>query len=120
MRNILWILFLLTFSLLVPNLHAQHVLTGDIHKEKGLTCKDCHVTESKKPVSRDKCQECHGSYADLAKTTEHLDPNPHYNHTIDLDCNYCHHMHKPAVIYCRNCHQGLAFVPKPVAGKDGK
>lgn len=120
MRNLHWNVLLLAFSLLPSNLLAQHALTAEIHKEKGLACTDCHTTEPKKPVSRDKCQECHGSYADLAKLTERLEPNPHNNHTIDLNCNYCHHMHKPAEIYCHNCHKDLAFVPKPAAEKDGK
>jgi fumarate reductase flavoprotein subunit len=88
-------------------------LTADIHKDSGLACTDCHEDTPKKAVSRDKCQQCHGSYAEIAKRTENLEPNPHYNHTIDLDCNNCHHQHKPMEIYCHNCHKNLVFTPNP-------
>ena len=101
-----------------------HKLNADIHKEQGITCMDCHETEPKKAVTRDKCQQCHGTYADIAKRTENLEPNPHYNHTIDLDCNDCHHQHRPMEIYCHNCHKDLAFIAKPkapaAADKEGK
>lgn len=98
---------------------GEKKFTADVHKEKGLACTDCHGEGAKKPVQRTKCQECHGEYKDLAKLTEGVEPNPHYNHTIDLDCNSCHHMHKPAEVYCNRCHQQLQF-SKPAAAKEGK
>lgn len=93
---------------------------ADVHKDKGLACTDCHGEGQKKPVSKAKCQECHGSYKELAEATKNLEPNPHYNHTIDLDCKNCHLGHKPMQIYCQNCHKTLEFVPKPGQKKEEK
>ena len=94
--------------------------TADVHLKSGMQCTDCHGEGPKKPVSRTKCQECHGEYKDLAKLTANVEPNPHYNHTIDLNCNACHHMHKPAEVYCRRCHEQLQFTKPAVAAKEGK
>lgn len=82
----------------------------DVHKAKGYTCVDCHGEGPKKAVTKEKCQSCHGSYAELAKKTADLEPNPHYNHAIDIDCGRCHRMHEASVIYCQTCHAGLTFV----------
>jgi DnaJ-class molecular chaperone len=94
--------------------------TAEVHIAGGLTCTNCHGEGPKKPAARDKCQECHGDYKDLAKATNDLEPNPHYNHTIDLDCNACHHMHKASEVYCHRCHQQLQFVKKPAIAEEGK
>jgi hypothetical protein len=89
----------------------------DGHKGK-LTCAACHG-ETRKPVAvtMDKCLTCHESYDKLGKKTARLEPNPHYNHAIDIDCGRCHHSHKANEVYCQTCHQGLTFTPAK-HGKD--
>jgi fumarate reductase flavoprotein subunit len=99
---------------------TQHY-TAHVHLENGLTCAVCHGDGPKKPVTREKCQECHGTYKDLAQRTTNYEPNPHYNHTIDLSCDSCHHMHKPQQVYCQKCHAQLQFTKQPAApDKEGK
>lgn len=53
------------------------------------------------PVRKDACLACHGSYEKLAKRTEKVTPNPHYNHFGDRDCSTCHKGHAKNVITCR-------------------
>jgi len=101
-----------------PNMPDGKKYTASVHLKSGMQCTDCHGEGAKRPVSRTKCQECHGSYQDLAKRTADVEPNPHYNHTIDLDCNACHHMHKPAEVYCQNCHKQLQFTRQAAAAKE--
>ena len=57
------------------------------------------------PVRKDACHACHGSYEKLAKRTEKVTPNPHYNHFGDRDCSTCHKGHAKNVITCRQCHK---------------
>lgn len=49
---------------------------------------------------------CHGgSYAALAKKTEKVTPNPHYNHFGDRDCDTCHRVWEQPVLSCDECHK---------------
>ena len=41
-------------------------------------------------VKKDTCMGCHGTYADLAKKTEKLAPNPHYSQLGSVNCQDCH------------------------------
>lgn len=52
------------------------------------------------------CLACHGgSYAALAKKTEKVTPNPHYNHFGDRDCDTCHRVWEQPVLSCDECHK---------------
>jgi len=85
--------------------------TAHIHLSGGLTCKDCHGEGPKKPVTQEKCRQCHGEYRDIAPLTAEYTPNPHNNHDTDnLSCTQCHHMHQPAEVYCQQCHAQMVFV----------
>ncbi len=56
-------------------------------------------------VKKDTCMGCHGSYADLAKTTAKLEPNPHFSHLGEVNCQECHigAKAKPELM-CNTCH----------------
>jgi fumarate reductase flavoprotein subunit len=94
------------YFLLDSSVFAADILDG--HKSK-LACQDCHGDGQKKPVSKEKCLSCHKSYEDLGKQTSNIDPNPHHNHVIDIDCNRCHRTHEASQIYCVTCHEGMTF-----------
>jgi fumarate reductase flavoprotein subunit len=85
---------------------------AELHKEAGLTCDACHGNGPKKPPTMTQCLGCHESYAKVAERTKNLEPNPHDNHLIDLECTKCHLGHKAQVIYCRTCHSEMEFVKK--------
>lgn len=97
----------------LPDLPKGQWYASRAHIRKGLSCADCHGDGEKKPVSQEKCRQCHGTYKDLAARTANYDPNPHNNHTDDLNCTLCHHMHKPNEIYCRHCHETMEFTRYP-------
>ena len=82
---------------------------ADAHQALEVTCENCHGTGPKKTVPMEKCLSCHVSYAKVAAQTAALEPNPHDNHLIDLECSKCHQGHKPLVNYCRTCHAGMEF-----------
>jgi len=102
-----WLILLsmLTAQLLL----AADVFTSDKHIKAGLNCYSCHgaaKVATGAEVAMAKCLSCHGPYADLAKRTKKIDPNPHTNpHYGDLDCNVCHHGHRADENYCRTCHK---------------
>lgn len=59
-------------------------------------------------VNKATCQGCHGSYADLAKKTEKLKPNPHASHLGEVDCQACHKGStepKAPQLMCNDCHK---------------
>lgn len=92
---------------------TENVLLFDTHTALGTACVDCHGMEKPtKPASADSCLACHGGdYETLAKTTEKLDPNPHYTHLGDMPCSECHNNHKPSVNMCASCHNIDMKVP---------
>ena len=54
---------------------------------------------------KDTCMGCHGSYADLAKATAKLEPNPHFSHLGDVNCQECHKGDKAEPeLMCNSCH----------------
>lgn len=111
--------FKFVFTLAAAFLFAQFAIgqeakhfTADKHVAKGLDCAACHGDGPKKPVHGAKCLECHTSFEEVAKKTTDIKPNPHANHIVessDLECTECHQGHKADVVYCANCHSGLAF-----------
>lgn len=90
---------------------------ADRHKNSGLTCEACHDTNPKQAVEGDKCLGCHENSAAVAKRTINLQPNPHSNHLLDIDCTKCHVGHKAQVNYCQNCHSEMVFEKKKNSSK---
>lgn len=91
--------------------------TAKVHIRGGLTCNDCHGEGPKKPVEQERCRQCHGDYKDLAALTADYDPNPHNNHTANLNCTLCHHMHRLEEVYCQRCHAHLEFMRHRSVGR---
>ena len=86
---------------------AQQIpLLEEKHKNVGITCEDCHKEKPpSKLVPTAVCLSCHGSYSELTEKTKDVKPrNPHESHLGELDCDNCHHVHKPSVNYCGECH----------------
>ncbi|MGD0229601.1 MAG: cytochrome c3 family protein [Syntrophorhabdales bacterium] len=77
---------------------------ADRHAAHHVSCEGCHGNGPKKAVEMMRCFQCHKSYAAVAERTKDLKPNPHDSHLVDLECNVCHHGHKPFELYCNTCH----------------
>lgn len=102
-----------------------------VHAQKGFGCLNCHeqgvlvevhrsadstatsINERKFP--KESCLKCHGSYANLIALTKDSTEltviadeavNPHDTHLGEVDCYYCHKMHKKfkPINYCYDCH----------------
>ena len=86
---------------------AANAATLPKASHKDLPCATCHKggDTTKKPTM-DQCLACHGSYNDLAKRTEKLNPqfNPHLSHKGQEDCTSCHSMHGESHLICNDCH----------------
>lgn len=75
------------------------------HAAKGVTCEACHKTNSPSRAAKaSSCARCH-TYADVAKKTSKMNPNPHESHAGEVRCTLCHREHKASVNYCLECHQ---------------
>jgi hypothetical protein len=83
------------------------------HTAYGLACVSCHDEEpAAKSVPTPVCMSCHGSNDDLADLTDDKGAdNPHASHNGPLDCDNCHHAHKPSVNFCQQCHAFDMEVP---------
>ena len=60
---------------------------ADRHMARGVQCVSCHGTASPQPgaaVKTESCNACHQSLDAVAKRTQKVDPNPHYNHLVGL------------------------------------
>ena len=89
---------------LVGAAHADEALV-ERHKAAGTDCAGCHREEPPRaPVATAVCTDCHGAYAAIAARTAKDEPNPHASHQGDLPCETCHHVHKPSVDFCMQCH----------------
>jgi hypothetical protein len=94
-----------------PTWAANGVLLGDKHKNLGITCDGCHQENPpKENVPTSMCMNCHGDSAKLAQKTL-SNKNPHEAHVGELDCDKCHHSHKPSGSYCDKCHEFGFKVP---------
>ena len=68
-------------------------------------------------VTKAQCMKCHGDYAKLAEKTmmtpmvrsrsaKMLDPNPHFSHLGEVNCEDCHKADKAKPeLMCNTCHQ---------------
>ena len=86
----------------------------DKHTAQGVSCQQCHQQKNPtkpKPVATATCFTCHGSHEALAQKTKDKDPNPHYTHMGDMNCNECHRIHTPSVNMCSSCHTIKMPVP---------
>ena len=96
-----------------PATSTTHFL-ADRHVERGVACESCHGVKTPKPgavVETAKCNACHQSLDEVAKRTSKLDPNPHYNHLVGLNCTECHRGHQKSVNMCASCHNIQYNVP---------
>lgn len=89
---------------------------ADRHVERGVKCEQCHGTAAPAKgakVSTEQCGACHGSLDKVAERTKAkgLQPDPHYNHLVGLQCGECHRGHAQSVYMCENCHNLKAKVP---------
>lgn len=83
---------------------------------RGVECSACHAVAAPKAgdaVDSRKCVACHGGLDRVAERTKAkgLDPDPHYNHLVGLECTECHQGHKAGVNLCANCHNLKFKVP---------
>jgi len=110
-------------------------LLANAHEEQGLACLNCHpfdigqsvgevvsfvrhdyeepLRERKYP--QEWCFQCHEqvSYEEIIVLTERLveevGRNPHNSpHYVEMDCGFCHKMHKPSEDFCSQCHGPMA------------
>lgn len=85
---------------------ADQQLLSERHIAKGVSCSACHVENPPaKAVATEKCQSCHGGFAQMKAKTAKLKPNPHYTHMGDQPCEECHRAHSQSVNMCDKCHQ---------------
>lgn len=69
-----------------------------------LQCAACHKTMPPKAPDQAQCLTCHVSYAQLAKATKNMNPNPHDSHLGRVNCTECHSMHGQSRFMCQDCH----------------
>ena len=87
---------------------------ADRHVERGVACEACHGVKTPQAgatVETAQCNSCHKSLDEVAKRTAKLDPNPHYNHLVGLNCTECHRGHQKSVNMCASCHNIKFDVP---------
>ena len=53
---------------------------------------------------KETCFQCHQSYDAVAKKTQKVNPNPHFNHRGEQECTNCHKMHTKSRVECNDCH----------------
>jgi len=104
-------------------------LLAEAHADDGVTCLECHeptvqqqVDELVKFVNNDyqnplqerqfdeqwcfRCHE-HESREAVLQLTQDLDPNPHDAFHGELECSFCHKVHRESLDYCTQCHESL-------------
>lgn len=102
---LLWVWGFSVLSPPGPTWADPGLFLGDKHKNRGLDCSGCHKEDPpKQNVPMAVCLGCHGDYPKVAAQTNKLDPNPHDSHLGGIDCEKCHHAHKPSVNACTDCH----------------
>lgn len=89
---------------------------ADRHVARGVQCSACHgktMPVKGAKVDQKACLACHKSLDDVAKLSEQkgIDPNPHYNHLVGMNCLECHRGHQQGVNQCGTCHKLNYKVP---------
>ena len=102
----------LAVSLAMGSAFAADKPLADRHAGFGLECASCHKTTPVEGavVKKDACKTCH-NYADLAKATAKMEPNPHRSHLGDVNCVECHSGHQKPRLMCNDCHR-FSIMPK--------
>lgn len=67
-------------------------------------CSMCHANGQMTAPKKETCFQCHQSYAAVAKKTQKVNPNPHFNHRGEQECTNCHKMHTKSRVECNDCH----------------
>ena len=84
---------------------AQNLFLAERHKSAGITCEGCHKENPpQKRVPMGVCTGCHGDVLKIAERTNKSDINPHDSHVGVVECDSCHHSHKPFENFCSKCH----------------
>ena len=97
---------ILSTLMLTATVSAAAAPTAERHAAKGIQCVSCHAdVEKALPVRKAACLKCHGSYEAVAKRTEKIEPNPHFNHFGERDCSTCHKGHAASTVSCSQCHK---------------
>lgn len=91
---------------------AGHGFLIDKHLAAGLQCASCHKeSPPAKAPDMSICENCHGSYDQIAAKTAGDDPNPHQSHQGQVPCESCHHVHQASQSFCDQCHAFGMTVP---------
>ena len=86
-------------------LPAASFAAGAAHgSHAALQCTACHKTMPPKAPEQSQCLTCHVFYAQLAKATKNMNPNPHDSHLGRVNCTECHSMHGQSRFMCQDCH----------------
>ena len=81
--------------------------TSDLVHELVATARESYLVPLRElKIPKEKYLTCHNDYTDLARTTHHLEENPHASHLGEEECFQCHKMHRrsPGMKYCVTCH----------------
>lgn len=108
MKATLWAVScaLCLFSTCICAAPGQEQFTAERHMAKGVQCNQCHVeNDTARPVRKQQCLACHGSYEKIAERTKNSVPNPHFSHYGEKDCSTCHKGHAPSEVSCNSCHK---------------
>ncbi len=89
---------------------------ADRHAARGIACTACHGDQAPAPgakVAMAQCLACHESIDKVAERSKarNVDPNPHYNHLVGLNCLECHRGHQEGAYLCSGCHNLKTRVP---------
>ena len=91
-------------ALLLAGTVSAASVTMSKHAARGVTCEACHKTATPSRAARaSSCAGCH-TYADVARKTAKMNPNPHESHAGEIRCTLCHKEHKASENYCLQCH----------------
>lgn len=83
---------------------------ADRHVARGVACASCHGDKAPQSGAtvdvKKSCETCHGDIDKVAERTKKkgLNPDPHYNHLVGLNCLECHQGHKQPKNVCATCH----------------
>ncbi|QIZ78898.1 flavocytochrome c [Ferrimonas lipolytica] len=101
----------LGLSLTAPVQAESGQALAKFHAEMG-GCDSCHVGEKIKDIKANltdsqthenaQCQDCHGSYQELAN--DELEFDPHTSHLGEINCTSCHVGHSKPELTCNRCH----------------
>lgn len=125
MRTVKLLLFLLCIMWVAASAAAATdgtIVSTKIHGEMGLSCIDCHNTDTPgKRAPASTCKNCHENLDGTYKGELGADGKPvhkeypegngfkmtnfHDSHQGDIRCTLCHTAHQEPVMYCNECHQ---------------